>query len=105
MDHLDVERVEVADDQPVAVEQQFGEVADPTAGLEHRTADVRGDLAVHPAIERFGVAYGDEDCITVVGREAGVEEPAMDQRPDRLQSVAPSNLFAFNVRPTGIADR
>ena len=35
MDHLDIERVEVAGDQPVAVEQQLGEVADPAAGLEH----------------------------------------------------------------------
>ena len=42
VDHLDVERVEVAGDQPVAVEQQLGEVADPAAGLEHVAADVTG---------------------------------------------------------------
>ena len=80
-DHLDVERVVVGGHQPVAVEQQLGQVADPTPRLQDILADEGGDLAVHPTVERTGVANRDEDVVAIVRREPGVQEPALDASP------------------------
>src|SRR3954470_7021149 len=99
VNHLDIKRIEVADDQAVALEQELGEVADPATGLEHRAADVGGDPPVHPAVERSRVTDGDEDGISVVGREACLKEAAAKERRDRLQSVAPPHLLALDVGP------
>ncbi len=103
---VDVVGIDVARHPGVPRQEPDGDVADAGADLEHLRADMRANLVRHPAVEATRLLEAGEDVRAVLVRGVGVvDQPEAEHGGDRLPSVPPADLLAFELGPPEIADR
>src|SRR5262245_38065144 len=60
-DHLDIERIVIDTDQPLAIDEKLGEVADAASGFQHALADELIETGEQPLIESVGLLERAQD--------------------------------------------
>src|SRR5438046_2455657 len=103
--HLDVEGIVVDADEALAIEEQLRKITDAAARLEHALPQERTELLQNPAVQAACAAHALQHVVAVVRREPIVEEPVLEQRPDRRERVLPADVLAFGGGAAVIADR
>src|ERR687892_766929 len=82
-----------------------GEVAGPRPCLEQRLAQVGGKLLNRPFRHRSRRGEAFQGRVTWIDRRLGVDEPELEDQPQRLDSIPPPDAFPFVVSSSVVADR
>ena len=96
--------IDVQRDDPLSIEQQRRQVARSAPRLEDTVSHRPVELPDRPARDLWRLPKALEGRSGDIFRRPRIDEPELDEQPERLQTVAPADRLALGVRPPVVRD-